>query len=333
VPYDLRVKKLLVCLLAACGGHHGDDTAADADTTTITALRIDPDAATLTVPLGGTATQPYHVIATTPGGDVDVTGQCGLIVDPSFGAIASDGTFTAVPHGGVTQVQASCNAQSASSQLTIKLVGTVTVGPNTPANAEQIFGGATLGTDPAHSPTLQYPLDKSVAPLNLPPMEVQWTTSGDDLFHVTLTSSHAAVDVYTSDPQATLALADWTALVGTAVGESLAIGVEGLVQAAPMTKYAGPTIALGLSHDTIDTSAIYYWASSQGSIMSATFGKTDPPTVVKANCTACHSLSRSGSRIGYSRCVANDCGQEFVGFMHYNPMTTAWDEVVNATTS
>ena len=63
--------------------------------------------------------------------------------------------------------------------------------------------------------------------------------------------------------------------------------------------------------------------------MSETFGQTTPPTVVKANCTACHSLSRAGTRLGYSRCVANNCDTEWVGFMHYDPVA-GWNEVVDA---
>ena len=330
MPYHLFVKTTLLLFgaLVACGGHHstgGDDTDGNVS---FTSVRVDPASAVLVVPLGGTATQDYKVLGMTDHGEVDVTAQCGLTVDNTYASIVPSGTLTALPHGGVVPVNASCGGSSASSQLTINITGTIVLG-TAPADSATIFGGATLGTDAGKSPAIEYPIDKSVAPLNLPPMELQWKQAGNDLFHVALTSTHATVDVYTVDPQATLDLINWTAIVNTAVGESLAMTVEGLVQASPTTKYASTGITLGLSHDTIDTSAIYYWASSQGSIMSTVFGKTDPPKVVKDNCTACHSLSRSGSRIGYSRCFDN-CRQEFVGFMHYNTTTMAWDEVVNA---
>ncbi len=100
------------------------------------------------------------------------------------------------------------------------------------------------------------------------------------------------------------------------------------MQAAPTTKYDSTPVALNLSYDTIDTSAIYYWASSQGNLMSQVFGQTSAPTVIEGDCTACHSLSRAGTRIGYSRCVAGNCGAEYVGFLHYDG--SAWNEVVNA---
>jgi hypothetical protein len=85
-----------------------------------------------------------------------------------------------------------------------------------------------------------------------------------------------------------------------------------------------------MSHDTIDKSAIYYWASSAGSIMSETFGDTAAPSAVKNDCTSCHSLSRKGSRLGYSRCVANDCGQLYAGFMRFDPQQKVWNDTVDA---
>ncbi|HEY3802701.1 MAG TPA: hypothetical protein VGL61_08825 [Kofleriaceae bacterium] len=319
----MRSSVLLVAILGCA--HHGDG-GGDAG---YSGLAIQPPSATVQVALDSTASQAYTVTATTAAGTVDVTASCALSVDPNFGTIAT-GQMTILPHGGTTQVTASCGGQMAASDLTVNLDGTVVTGSNTPPNAGTIFSGATLGNDPSLSPAIQYPIDQSVAPLNLPPMEIQWATGSNDLFHIALTSTNASVDVYTSDPQTTLTADEWNAIVGTAVGQSLTITVEGLVQAAPTTKYASAPVSLGLSHDTIDTSAIYYWASSQGDIMSQTFGQTTAPTVVKDNCTACHSLSRAGSRIGYSRCVANNCGAEYVGFMHYDAGSGAWNEVVDA---
>jgi hypothetical protein len=177
-------------------------------------------------------------------------------------------------------------------------------------------------------PTIQYPLDQAVAPLNLPAIETQWTAGSNDLFHVSYKSTYAQIDAYTTDVQATLDEGTWTAIAGTAAGDSLAITVEGLQQAAPAMKFASAAVALNLSHDTIDTTALYYWASSKGSIMSQVFGSTDQPTVVQDNCTACHSLSRSGTRLGYSRCTT-DGGCQWAGFLRYDPIQ-GWTEVVDA---
>jgi hypothetical protein len=219
---------------------------------------------------------------------------------------------------------------SGTSQLTVNLTGAIISGPRTPANAASLFQAATTGSDTTREPNVEYPIDQAVTPLNIPPIEIQWTTAADDLFHVSLTSKYASINLYTSEPQGALSAADWTSLATTAAGGQLSIAVEGLLQSAPTTKYAGPSVALSVSHDTIDTSAIYYWASSQGNIMTQKFGDTSSPSVVEGNCTSCHSLSRTGSRIGYSRCVNLECNNLYVGFLHYDDKTSAWAEVVNA---
>lgn len=312
--------------LAACASHHhGPDGDAGV---TYSSIRVAPDQLALNVALGTTMTQDYAVFGTDDSGEHDITAGCILSVDSAFGAFNA-ATLTVGPHGGATQVVATCGTQNATASLTVNLVGTV-IGPGAPANADQVFGGATAGTDAARTPAIEYPLDQAVAPLNLPPIEVQWKTAGNDLFHVSLTSTHATLDVYTTDPQTTFSDVDWNAIAGTAVGDTLNIAVEGLAQAAPQTKFASTPVAFKLSHDTIDTSAIYWWSSSSGSIMTQTFGQTSSPSAVIGNCSGCHSLSRSGSRIGYSRCVNNTCNGEWVGFMHYDDQAGTWNEVVNA---
>jgi DNA-binding NtrC family response regulator len=41
---------------------------------------------------------------------------------------------------------------------------------------------------------------------------------------------------------------------------------------------------------TIDDTAIYYWASSNGNLMTQTFGQTNAPSVVHGDCTSCQGL-------------------------------------------
>ncbi len=313
-----------VLSLCACAHHGGGD---DDGGGTYSSVRISPDPVTLAIPLGGTATQDYIVLGTDGSGEHDITSKCALDVDNNFGAF-TNATLNATPHGGTTTVNATCNGTTGSGALTINLTGTAIVG-NAPASSDQLFGTATLTTDMSHQPTIEYPIDQAVAPLNIPAIEIQYTKANNDLFHIHLGAAHANLDVYTTDPQNTFSEADWITIANTAVGDHLVITVEGLVQASPLMKYASTPVVFNLSHDTIDTSAIYWWASSQGSIMSQVFGQTTAPTAVKANCSGCHSLSRSGSRIGYSRCVNGDCNSN-QGFLKYNATTQVWDEVVNA---
>ena len=314
-------------LLGACGGKKPGG--ADAGPTTYDTIDVEPATAEVQVPLGGTASQVYTVYGVVDGTQTDITGSCAIGISSAFGTV-SGATVTVGGHGGKSQVTAVCGAQTGTAELAIDLTGTVVTGTGTPPDAPDIFGAATLGADPTRDPAIEYPIDHAIAPRNIPAIEVQWTAAGNDLFHVSLTSTYAAIDVYTTDLQAALERVDWNAVTATAAGGSLVISVEGLAQAAPDTRYGGAPISIVLSHDTVNMTAIYYWASSQGNIMSQTFGSPDPPALVKDDCTSCHSLSREGTRLGYSRCVANDCNQLYAGFMRYDPSMQAWTEPVNA---
>lgn len=314
---------LACALLVACASHHHSDGDAGV---TYSSIRVAPDQLAVNVALGGSLTQDYAVFGTDDSGEHEITANCILSIDGAFGMFNA-ATLTIAQHGGATSVLATCGTQTGTASLTVNLVGSV-IGPGAPANADQLFGSATAGTDTARTPVIEYPIDQAVAPLNLPPIEVQWKTAGNDLFHIAMRSMYATLDVYTTDPQSTFSNTDWNAIAGTAVGDTLNITVEGLAQAAPETKFASTPVGFKLSHDTIDTSAIYWWSSSSGSIMTQTFGQTTAPNAVIGNCSGCHSLSRAGSRIGYSRCVGGNCGGEWVGFMRYDG--TAWNEVVNA---
>lgn len=320
-----RLVALLAVSLVGCASHHhggGNDGGV------YSSIRIAPDPLQLSIALGTTKTQAYQVFGTDSTGEHDITASCALSVDGQFGTFTG-ATLTAQPHGGKTMITGACGATSGTAELLINLTGIVT-DPGAPANADQLFGAATAGTDPTRTPAIEYPIDQAVAPLNLPPIEAQWVTAGNDLFHLHLQSTFASIDAYTTNPQLTLAAGDWSAIAGTAAGDTLTITVEGLAQASPATKYASTPVAFHMSHDTIDTSAIYWWSSSVGSIMTQTFGQTTQPSPVIANCSGCHSLSRAGSRIGYSRCVAGQCNGEWVGFMKYDDQAHTWREVVNA---
>ncbi|MGE0397235.1 MAG: TolB family protein [Kofleriaceae bacterium] len=307
-------------------GNRGDDDGGDVES-----IEIEPASATITMPLGGQATQDYKVYGITQSNTrKDITASCTIAIDTSFGSV-SGATVTVSGRGGKTDVIAACNDLSATGVLIINLQGDV-IAPGAPANAAELFENATATTDAARTPGIEYPFDKAVSPRNIPSVEMQYTTAGNDLFHVTMSSQFATINIYTTAAEAMLSQGEWSALANTAAGENLSFAVEGLAQASPSTKYAATPVIITMSTDTIDQSAIYWWASSEGSVMSQTFGEADNPDLVKDNCTSCHSVSRQGTRIGYSRCVAGSCAssQLAIGFMKYDPMTDTWVDTMNA---
>lgn len=315
---------LLAVVLGACGSSSGGDDA-EGD---ISRIEVEPAFADVTVLLGGSATQDYVVYGVTASGRRDITSTCALAIDGTFGTFTG-ATVTVGPRGGKTPITAACGTLTGEAVLNINLTGEV-IQPGAPTGAPGLFGNAMPGADAARTPLVEYPLDGAVSPRNMPPIEVQWTAAANDLFRVTLQSTFVTIDIYTTNIDTLLTEADWTNILESTAGDNLAITVEGLSQAAPGFRFKSSTTTVRIARDTIDRTAIYWWASSQGNIMSQTFGSLSAPSLVKDDCTSCHSVSRSGSRIGYSRCVGNDCGQLYAGFMKYNPTTQIWDDIVNA---
>src|SRR5437879_5946933 len=99
----MRHAGFALLLLAACGNHHtGMGSAA------YNSIEIDPPVATLTVPLGGNATQDYQVFGIDGTHKTDITANCTLQVDPTFGGFTA-ATLTAIARGGKTTVTATCD--------------------------------------------------------------------------------------------------------------------------------------------------------------------------------------------------------------------------------
>ncbi len=293
------------------------------------AVSVEPPDAILTVVLGGSATQTYKAFAVVGGAKTDITSSCGFtLTDNTFGGF-SGASFAAAPRGGVTQVIANCDGTVGSAKLTLNLKGAVLVG-GAPANSEALFLAAVPSTDPARTPTIEYPLDGSVAPLNIPAIDAQWSAAQNDLFRATFVSAHVALDLYTAVADAQFDSTVWAVVAQSASGDTLAITVEGLQKAQPAQKFKSSTSTMKLSMDRIDDTALYYWASSNGNLMTQTFGATGAPSQVKGDCTSCHSVSRTGSRVGYSRCVGGDCNELFAGFMKFDTQTKTWKDTLDA---
>ena len=313
---------VVICLLAACGSNSGDDTGDYAS------IEVEPAFATVTVPVDGTATQDYVVYGVNGGSRTEITSTCTLGLDPDFGTF-TNATATVLPRGGKATVTAACGDLTGTAVLGINVVGDLVV-PPAPADAKTTFDNATVGTDTARIPVIEYPLDRAIAPRNMPPVDMQWTAAGNDLFRVRLVSAFLDVSLYTTSVEAMLAEQAWENVLASSAGDDLAITIEGLAQAAPATKFASTPVKVTIARDSIDRTAIYYWASSQGKIMEQTFGTLTAPNTVMGNCTSCHSVNRTATRIGYSRCV-NGCGPNlFAGFLKFDPSTKTWVETVNA---
>src|SRR2546423_13989093 len=136
----MRQAGFALLILAACGNHHTGTGSAAYDS-----IEVDPPLAMLTIPLGGSATQDYQVFGIDGTHKTDITANCTLQVDATFGAFSA-ATLTALARGGKTPVTASCDDLTGNAELIVNLTGTVVTGTGTPANAPDPFGMATTAT-------------------------------------------------------------------------------------------------------------------------------------------------------------------------------------------
>src|SRR5262249_37263263 len=147
--------------------------------------------------------------------------------DPTFGQFTTTpGTFTASGlRGGRATIRADLGGASATAKLDIHVHGAIT-GPGAPTNADTLFGMATEASDPARTPAIEYPASGVVLPVNLPPITFQWSTGGNDLFHLTLVNSAIALDVFVAGGQWTPGASDWDILSRSTQGSSFTFAVE-----------------------------------------------------------------------------------------------------------
>lgn len=311
-------------------------------------LAVEPATATLnvelTTPASAPPTQAYRAFANIEGQRTEITERCTFEVgNPDLATIIGS-TLTAGARGGKSQVFAKCASSTASSELTIFVRGSVVIG-DAPKDAKATFDGAAVTSDATRTSKLEYPLDGAVAAQNFPPVEAQWTTAGNDLFHLRVTSTYLTMDFYVNTPELTIPAEQWAKLMSSTTPQDLTFTVEALKIAEPAKKFASDPVKISVTVDRIEESAIYFWSASKQAMMTSTFGSLDLPTEVKGDCTACHSLSRSGRRAFYSRsdCRRNPDGTPMLdgkgncatgtvmgGFMKYDTGTKSWVETLAA---
>ena len=159
-------------------GPRGADAAREAGPTFT--LRITPSQDAETVVLGApgkTVTfKAIRIDAASDASDSDVTGSVSWSVSPAAIAKAKGGgAFELSGVGGAAQVYATLSGVSATAAMTVKLTGSSFMGgASSSSGGPTSFGSATPITATTHALTLQYPLDGTVIPANLPPLDFQW---------------------------------------------------------------------------------------------------------------------------------------------------------------
>jgi hypothetical protein len=281
------------------------DAAAPGGSQTLTALRITPANATITVAAGQVQTQAFRALGTFEGNptEQDITDRTVFYVPDRYlvGGFPADGgaTFsTRLPslpsdppqQGGVVTVQASAangdaSVVSATTSLTVQLVGSVSAAtaplasPPIPDNPQTLFAGTP---DAAFSPSLVYPNDGVMLPPNLRQLEIHWLpVTGATLYEVAFESATADIRYYTRcaaaaadfDPgSCALLLDDQTYGYVSASNSGLgpvALSVRATDEQGKLG--ASQQFSLEFAENSVD-GAVYYWNATATSIMRFDFG-------------------------------------------------------------
>jgi hypothetical protein len=278
------------------------------DDTTAT-LSIDPPSSTLMIVNGALPTQTFTATLTyADGHTLDVTGQTGFTIDPSFGDFSAS-TLTA-KLAGKTEVDASFEDKTAIAEVIVRLKD-IRVDPTVAPNAPSWFSGPE---DPSRVPHVVYPADGVIIPRNLGDFEVHWTdTSSNDVFEVSLVTQYADVRAYVPGGNGSIATSSWTAFLAqewrAAIGAETAVQyqVRGVQSSNPVAVGSAPPRLVKLSNEEM-LGGLYYWASESTTGVSGIFrhdmslpGQPAQQYMTTAQtggrCVACHVLSRDGKEM------------------------------------
>jgi hypothetical protein len=200
--------------------------------------------------------------------------------------------------------------------------------PSVPASPAGLFSGSP-DPDPAHKPSVVYPLEGSMHPINLADITFQWRRAqdvaqtvfrirlqriNDDVFEFFVPCKHvtggpgamANECVYRLPPGA------WIDLATMASGETVTADVAAADPGRPGTYALSAPMQLSFSPEDV-RGGFYYWSNDLQGTERVLFGARETtPFIVPSTpsnpdtCGGCHALSRGGATIGFTQGSAND---------------------------
>jgi hypothetical protein len=200
--------------------------------------------------------------------------------------------------------------------------------PSLPASSSGLFSG-TPDPDPANRPSIVYPLDGSMHPINLADITFQWRRApavAQTVFRIRLQRLNSDVFEFfvpckhvtggpTAEPNECVYHMPPGAWIDTAVtshGEALTVEIAGADPTRPGTYAVSAPMSLSFSPEDV-RGGFYYWSNDLAGTERVLFGarattpfivpstKTNPET-----CGGCHAVSRGGETIAFTQGSAND---------------------------
>jgi len=283
----------------------------------LTAIRIDPATATVTLDLTkAPPTQKFEAYGTINGHEQKITDRVSWSSDHTIVAtVDKTGLAKVGTSGGIATITARNGNVGGNAHLTVMLTGVFTADgagamPALPGNPGSKFNGTA---DISRAPQLVYPNDHVLFPPNVFGVEVHFRkgSNSNTLFELRFKSMIGDFTVYTR----CVALADgclyapsrqvWTYIAETNRGAGpLQLTVRGTDDNGTAVGKSA-SFTMQFSKDDV-RGGLYYWTTSNGTgIMRWNFGNTTATTAERfigtqftgGTCVGCHALSRDGTKI------------------------------------
>ncbi len=164
--------------------------------------------------------------------------------------------------------------------------------------------------DPARAPTILYPPDGVLLPLNLSDVMFQWNAGpGNDLWKVEFDGTHADATAYVTTNWYVPDGSVWDVLRFGNASETVEVTISGTSSADTSVQGTSQSVTIGFAEDTVN-GGLYYWAASSidpgapYGIMRYDFGNPGQSaesaysTIQTAGrCVACHALHPTGTHM------------------------------------
>jgi len=205
--------------------------------------------------------------------------------------------------------------------------------PGAPPAAPGLFDAAGVGTDPSRLPTVTYPEDGSVAPLDFPSPVVSWDQPApSNVCRLRIRGPAVAVDVYAStqiplptdqNPSAAIEAMLWRTIIGTAFDDlhltydvacaEVALTGNGDLAIVDGMIYPSMPVRFTVVRESAGGRIVYFSGNIEGLWRIDIGGNTavavpwmgpDPAFGLETeDCVGCHSFSGDGRRMSYSQPV------------------------------
>ncbi len=236
------------------------------------------------------------------GSSRDVTAKVVWSVDnPYPGAFEHPGDYLATgAAAGKVAIHATSGDVDATAALVVHVSATVVDGVFPPPAGNQLFDGATVGTDPTKTPVVRYPADGVRFPQDMAQIVFQHEFgAGNDTVRLVFASDVLDLVILTAGDRYHPDAEVWKLIEASHPGGMATLTIEAADSTAPGTIYRAPPITLAFSSGAIGDHA-YFFSSTSPGVVRGSLASTTASGVVSTAEDPHHAIANDGSVMAFA---------------------------------